>query len=337
MPRRHPFASSLVTYLVLVVLVVALPALALVLGRGEPTTDPVLRATLLELRATRVGASMLAGAALAVGGVIAQGLFRNPLVSPSILGTTTGAMLGGQTAILLYAAFPALRLLPGVGPTMVMPLGCLIGAEAALLLLLVFVRRRTDNLALLLTGLILSTLFLSLGGFVTSLAQDSWDLARAVVSFTLGGVSGVGGRHLLLTTPLIVVGVVAAWAWGPALDLLLSGEDEAQSLGIEVAPTRRWLTIWVAVLTGAAVAVGGNVAFVGLVVPHVLRPFVGVGHRRLIPAAALAGGMFVLGCDLIARLLPTRSEIPLGVVTGIIGAPLFLALLLRGMRGQLHA
>ena len=219
---------------------------------------------------------------------------------------------------------------------MIMPLGCLLGAQAALLILLLFVRERSDNLSLLLTGFILSSLFLSLGGFVTSVAQDSWDLARAVVSFTLGGVSGVGWRQLLLATPLVLVGVIVLWGWSPVLDLLLSGEDEAASLGINVTTTRRWLTVWIAVLTGAAVSVGGNVAFVGLVVPHVLRRFVGVKHKRLIPAAALAGGVFVLGCDIIARLAPTRAEIPLGVVTGIIGAPLFLVLLTRSQKGLSH-
>jgi iron complex transport system permease protein len=320
------------TYAVLVALSAAVPALALLLGQGD-LGDPSLRATLLDLRATRLAASVLAGAALAVGGVVAQGLFRNPLVSPSILGTTSGAMLGGQTAMLLYAGFPALHGIAGLRPSMIMPLGCLVGAQAALVVLLLFVRERSDNLSLLLTGFILSSLFLSLGGFVTSLAQDSWDLARAVVAFTLGGVSGVSGRQLLLATPLVVVGVIALWAWGPALDLLLSGEDEAASLGVDVATTRRWLTVWIGLLTGAAVAVGGNVAFVGLVVPHVLRRFVGVNHRRLIPAAALAGGVFVLACDMVARLVPTRAEIPLGVVTGIVGAPLFLVLLARNQRG----
>jgi iron complex transport system permease protein len=327
MPRR-----AIITYVVLLALLGLLPAMALLVGQAD-LSDETLKATLLELRALRIGAALLAGAALAVGGVVAQGLFRNPLVSPSILGTTTGAMLGGQVAILLFAAVPAFRRLPGIGPTMVLPLGCLIGAEAALLVLLLFVRRRKDNVTLLLTGFILSSLFLSIGGFVTSLAQDSWDLARAVVSFTLGGVSGVGWRQLLLVLPLVVVGIVASWVWGPALDLLLSGEDEAQSLGVDVGPARRWLTVWIAVLTAAAVAVGGNVIFVGLIVPHVLRPFVGVGHRLLIPAAALAGAVFVLACDLVARILPTRTEIPLGVVTGIVGAPLFLWLLTRSMRG----
>jgi iron complex transport system permease protein len=327
-PRR-----VVATYAVLVALVAAVPTLALLLGQGN-LSDASLRTTLLELRATRIAASLLAGAALAVGGVVAQGLFRNPLVSPSILGTTSGAMLGGQTAMMLYAALPALHASAFIRPAMVMPLGCLLGAQVALVVLLLFVRERSDNLGLLLTGFILASLFLSLGGFVTSLAQDSWDLARIVVAFTLGGVGGVGWHQLLLAAPLVLIGIVALWAWGPALDLMLSGEDEAASLGVDVATTRRWLTVWIALLAGAAVSVGGNVAFVGLVVPHVLRRFLGVGHRRLIPAAALAGGVFVLGCDIVARLVPTRAEIPLGVVTGIIGAPLFLVLLVRSQRGH---
>lgn len=318
-------------YLSLFVLLIAVAVAALLVGPAD-LRDPSLAATLLDLRATRVAATVLAGAALATGGVVAQGLFRNPLVSPSILGTTTGAMLGGQTAILLWAASP-LGALSAVAPALVMPVGCLIGAQASLAILLFFVRERSDNVTLLLTGFILSSLFLALGGFVTSLAQESWDVARALVSFTLGGVSGVGWPAVRLALPLVLVGIVAVWLWAPALDLLLSGEEEAQSLGLDVAPTRRWLTVWIAVLTAAAVALGGNVVFVGLVVPHVLRPLVGVAHRRLIPAAALAGGVFVLACDLVTRALPTRTEIPLGVITGMIGAPLFLVLLLKSARG----
>src|SRR5262249_43829729 len=152
--------------------------------------------------------------------------------------------------------------LPHVGPQMVLPLGCLVGAEVALLVLLAFARDRGDNLTLLLTGFILSALFLSLGSFVTSVAQDSWAVARAVVSFALGGVGGVGRRQILLAAPLVAAGVLAAWLWGRTLDLLLSGEEEASALGVDVASARRWLTAWVAVTTGAAVSVGGNVLFV---------------------------------------------------------------------------
>jgi iron complex transport system permease protein len=318
----------LATYAVLVVLCVAAGAGALLLGQGR-LGDPALKATLLELRAVRGLAAFLSGAALAVGGVLAQGLFRNPLASPSVLGTTGGAMLGGNLAVLAFAALPGLRQLPLVGPHMVLPFGCLLGAQLSLLLLLAIVRDRADRVTLLLTGFVLSSLFLALGGFVVSLAQDSWDLARAVVSFTLGGVGGVGWRHILLCAPLVLAGIAAAWGWGRALDVLLSGEDEAAALGVDVGQTRRWVTLWMAVLAGAAVSVGGNVMFVGLIVPHALRRFLGVQHRRLIPAAALGGGAFVLACDIVARMAPTRAEIPLGVVTGLIGAPVFLVLLAR--------
>ncbi len=325
----------LLSYLVLLALL-ALAALAgLLFGAGD-LHDPGLRATLLGLRGTRLAAAFLAGAALAVGGVVAQGLFHNPLVSPSILGTTGGAMLGGQMALLAFAAVPALRDLPHLGPTMVLPVGCLLGALFALLLLLAFVRQRSDALSLLLTGFILSSLFLALGGFITSLAQDSWDLARAVVSFTLGGVGGATRRQIGLCAPLVLGGIAACWGWGRSLDLLLSGEDEARALGVDVVQARRWLTVWLAVLTAAAVSVGGNVIFVGLIVPHALRPFVGVQHRRLVPAAALGGGGFVMACDLLARTLPTRSEVPLGVVTGLIGAPVFLWLLAATRRELAH-
>jgi iron complex transport system permease protein len=323
-------------YLVLLVLLALVCAAALLLGQGD-LGDPSLKGTLLELRATRVAAAFLAGAALAVGGVVVQGVFRNPLVSPSILGTTGGAMLGGQLALLGIAAVsPAATRLGPAGAELVLSLGCLGGAAGALAIVLVFCRERTSSLVLLLTGFILSSLFLSLGAFVTSLAQDSWELGRAVVAFTLGGVGGVSRRQILVATPLVVVGVAAAWLWGRTLDVLLSGEEEASTLGVSVGEARRWTVVWVAVLTAAAVSVGGNVAFVGLVVPHVLRPFVGVQHRRLIPAAALLGGSFLVACDILARVLPSRSEIPLGVITGLIGAPVFLALLARSYRELAH-
>lgn len=319
-------------YAALVALLLAAVAVALLVGQGQ-LSDPALRATLLELRATRIAAALLAGAALAVGGVVAQGVFRNPLVSPSILGTTAGASLGGQLALLALAWGAAGRVVPA---ELVLPLGCLVGAGLALAILLLFCRERAGTLVLILTGFILSSLFLALGGFVTSLAQDQWDLSRAVVAFTLGGVGGTGARQVLAALPLVAVALVACWAWSGPLDVLVSGEDEARTLGVEVGQARRWTVVWVAVLTAAAIAVGGNVGFVGLVVPHALRPMVGVAHRRLIPAAALLGAAFLVACDIIARVFPSRSELPLGVVTGLLGAPVFLYLLARYYREVEH-
>jgi iron complex transport system permease protein len=268
--------------------------------------------------------------------VIVQGLFRNPLVSPSILGATAGASLGGQVALLTFVMIPALRTLPGLSGPLVMPFGCLLGALLELTVLLAFCRDRAEPLTLILTGFILSTLFLAFGGFVTSLAQDSWELGRALIAFTLGGVGGVGPRQLTLAAPLVLAGILAAVFWGRALDLLLSGEDEASALGLDVGVTRRWCIVWVSVLTGAAVSLGGNVAFVGLIAPHAMRPFVGVLHRRLVPAAALLGGTFLVACDALVRALPTRTELPLGVLTGLIGGPLFLYLLVRSRREVAH-
>jgi iron complex transport system permease protein len=321
-----------IAYAVLVALLLATAGLALAVGHGS-LSDPTLRGVLLELRATRVMSAALAGAALAVGGVVVQGVFRNPLVSPSILGTTAGASLGGQLSLLALAWGGAGNWLAA---EFVLPLGCLIGAGVSLGILLIFCRERAGTLMLILTGFIMSSLFLAVGGFATSLAQDQWEVSRAVVAFTLGGVGGTGARQVATAVPFVLIGLGACWGWSGSLDVLLSGEDEARTLGVEVGQVRRFTVVWVAVLTSAAIAVGGNVAFVGLIVPHALRPIVGVGHRRLIPAAALLGAAFLVVCDVIARVFPSKSELPLGVITGIIGAPVFLYLLARYHREVEH-
>lgn len=319
------------TYVALAIAIVGVGIGGLAVGAGD-LSDETLRGVYLELRATRLAASMLAGSALAVGGVLVQGLFRNPLASPSILGTTAGATFGGQCALLAHQTFAGA--LGWLAAEMLLPVGCLLGAIGSLALLLAFVRRGADLVSLLLTGFIITSLLLSLGSFLTSLAQEHHELGRAIVAFTLGGVSGAGWAHVRLAMPLVAAGLVAAFLWARPLDLLLSGEEEAATLGVDVTVTRRWVIVWVAVLTAAAVALGGNIAFVGLVVPHALRPFVGADHRRLVPAAAIAGAAFLAGCDLIARAVPSSTEVPLGVVTGLLGAPLFLVLLMRAHRAH---
>lgn len=321
--RRLPVALLLLALLVV--------GLALVSGTGS-LADRELRDTFLRLRAYRLGAGFVAGASLAVGGVLVQALFRNPLVDPSIVGTTAGASLGGQLALLALHLIPGAFWLEGIPPEMVVPLAGMLGALGALGLLLLADRHGRGLLVVLLTGAILSSLFLSLSSLLTSLVQDSHEVARAVLSFSLGGISAAGPRQVLMALPLGLAGILAAWGWGPALDLLLSGEAEAASLGLDVRVTRRWVVVWVAMVTTGAVAVGGNLPFVGLIVPHALRPLVGVLNRRLVPWAAITGGLFVVACDVLARSLPTRSEIPLGVLTGLVGAPIFFVLLFRSQR-----
>lgn len=323
-----------IAFVAAVLLAVATVA-GLAVGQGD-LGDEGLRATLLSLRAWRVAAAALTGAALAVGGVVVQGLFRNPLADPSILGTTAGASLGGQAALVLYAAWLSGGEAAPVPPGALLPIGCLAGALLALGAVLAIARREPDRVLLLLSGFILTALFLGVGNFLLSLAQESWELGRAMVSFVMGGLGGTGGEQVRVAAPLVIAGLVAAWFWGRPLDLLLSGDEEARALGIDVDAVRRWGIVWVAIMTGAAVSLGGNIGFVGLVVPHALRPFTGWTHRALVPAAALGGAAFVVACDILTRVIPARTELPLGVVTGLVGAPLFLWLLLRSYREVVH-
>ena len=152
------------------------------------------------------------------------------------------------------------------------------------------------------------------------------------MAFSFGSIDAKGMEHLLLSTPLILGGVWSAWRWAPSLDILLSGEEEAASLGLDLKRSRRWLIIWATLPVAGAVAIGGGIAFVGLVVPHLLRGLVGPLHPGLLPCTAVGGAVFVLGCDILTRTLPTQGEIPLGVISGLIGAPLFLYLMVRTHR-----
>lgn len=325
---------------VLAVLAALLAASALVSLATGPQ-GVAADAALLHLRGLRTAAAALAGAALAVAGVLVQGLFRNPLASPDVVGTTAGATLGGQLALVGHAALAGL--LPAwLAPELVLPLGCLAGAAAALALLLAVAGRGGSGLvAVLLAGCIITVLVGACSGLLASLCAGHWELVRALNAFAFGGVDGKGPAHLALAAPLVAAGVLAAWAWGRTGDVLLSGEEEAAALGVDTAAARRWLLAWTALLAAAAVAVGGALSFIGLVVPHLLRPVVGVPHRRLVPAAALAGAALLIGCDVVARMVPLSarllglpgvSELPLGVVTGLVGGPVFLALLVRARR-----
>lgn len=323
-----PLAGPLLGLLLLL-----LVAGALLIGDGD-LSDPELAATFLSLRVWRALCALLAGAGLAVAGVVAQGLFHNPLASPDVIGTSAGATLGGQAVLLLWQVGLGEHLPASLPAEMALPLGCLVGAFAALAILNLIAARVRDRLGVLLAGLLIGSVAISLGGLLTSLAMESWQLGRAILAFTLGGVEGRGPRHVLLALPMVGAAVLAVWAWGAHLDVALSGEDVARSLGVDMQRTRLWGMAWMATLTAAAVAIGGSVPFVGLVVPHMMRGLFGASHRRLVPAALLGGGAFVLACDLCGRLVPARGEVPLGVVTGLVGAPVFLLLLRRMARSE---
>lgn len=323
----RPYRSA-PTLMVLIILLLALAGLSMVVGVGD-LGDPDLRATLLELRGMRIIAACLVGAGLAIAGVIMQGLFRNPLADPGVIGTSAGAVFGGMVTVLVSFFLGTSTILP---PVVLLPLGSVAGGIMSLWLVLFVAKRSADNLTVLLAGVVLGMLFTSLGTALNAWAQTDFELARSLMVFSFGSIDAKGLEHLLLATPLVLGGLWAAWRWAPSMDVLLSGEEEAASLGVDLARARRWLIIWATLPVAGAVAIGGSVAFVGLVVPHILRGLIGPLHRGLIPCAALGGAIFVLLCDVIARSLPTQGEIPLGVISGLIGAPLFLYLMARTRR-----
>lgn len=297
---------------------------------GVPlAADELQQAELIigQIRLPRALLGLLVGALLAVTGVATQGLFRNPLADPALIGVSSGAALGAALAIVGVA------LLGGVAPALE-PYLLSVSAFAGGLVVSALVYRlgrrdgRPNVASMLLVGVALTTLAGSIIGLLTYLADDG--ALRNLVFWNLGSLNGASYARFW---PLLLVTVLVL-CWLPlrarALNALLLGESEARHLGVQVDRLKAELVFCSALGVGAAVAAAGMIGFVGLVVPHLMRLLLGPDHRLLIPAAALAGAGLLLFSDLAARLLLAPSELPLGIVTALIGAPFFLYLLTRG-------
>jgi len=279
----------------------------------------------VDVRLPRVLVGFVAGGALAVAGAALQGLFRNPLAEPGVLGISSGASLGAVLAIFFRLTERAVWLLPAcafVGATVDAVLVYAIAARLG--------RGRVFTATLLLVGVAVMSLNVSLTTFLLSISLASYDVGRHVMYWLLGGLEGRTWDHLLLGAPAIVVGTVVITAHARELDALLLGEVSAQSVGVDVPRVRVRLVLAAALVVGAAVAVAGPIGFVGLLVPHVLRLAIGARHAGLMPLSFFGGGVFLIIADVIARKL--SADMPVGVVTAAVGAPLFLALLVHRRR-----
>jgi iron complex transport system permease protein len=278
----------------------------------------------VQIRLPRALVALLVGGGLAVAGATLQGLFRNPLADAGVLGVSSGASLGAVLAITLHVAGRAVWMLPACA---------FLGAAGdALLVFAISARRGRGRLfsgTLLLVGVAVGALNVSLTTFILSVELSSYEAGRQVVYWLLGGLEARTWDHLLLGAPPILVGVAIIAAHARELDALLLGELGASSVGVDVPRVRLRLVLASALVVGAAVAIAGPIGFVGLLVPHVVRLAVGPGHRRLLPLSFAGGGIFLVIADVVARTLLAPAEIPVGVVTAAVGAPVFLALLLR--------
>ena len=277
-----------------------------------------------QLRLPRVLGAALVGAALATAGVLFQGLLRNPIADPYLLGTSGGAALAATIALLLPVSVGVL------GFTLV-PVAAFVGALAAVMIVYQIARvgARTPITTLLLAGFAISSMMASVMSFLMLMNQNT---LQRVVLWTMGGISASGWDAVRVVTPLILVGFVAAFAATNDLNAFLLGEEQAAALGVAVERQKFVVMTIGALLTGAAVAISGLVGFVGLIVPHIVRLVLGPDHRLLLPASFLSGAIFLVMADLLARMVLAPSEIPLGVVTAIIGAPFFIYLLRQAKR-----
>jgi iron complex transport system permease protein len=304
---------------------VALPAESVLRVIGETlgllpsASDDAVRDIILQIRLPRIVLATVAGAGLAVAGTVFQGLFRNPMADPYIIGVSAGAALGATVGIVFGLTFSV------VGQSAV----TLMAFAGALVVTLVVYRlgwHRGDVVVeqLLLAGVAVSAF---LAGIISTLQLIGGASLQNVLFWLMGGFSGRGWEHLALAVPYIAVGYVVAWVFARDLNLLVLGDETARSLGVAVGRARIALTAAGALMAAAVVATSGLIGFVGLVVPHLMRLATGPDHRQLLPVAALAGAITMLLADTVARTLAAPMEIPVGIVTAALGAPFFLYLL----------
>ena len=286
--------------------------------------SPTEEAILWEIRVPRVILAALVGAMLATAGATYQGVFRNPLADPYLLGVAAGAWLGATIAIAyLPEGLRGQRALPAaafVGGVVAVMLTYAVGRSA---------RRERDAATLVLAGVTVAAFFTAWQTFVQ---QQNAETLQQVYAWILGNIPSTGWSDVVLILPYVAVAIVVILALRRVVDVLSLGDDEAASLGVDVRRVRLALVVAATLGTAAAVAVSGLIGFVGIIVPHTIRLLFGVGYRALLPLSVIVGAGFLVLADVIARTALSPAEIPLGVVTALVGAP-FFALALRTMRG----
>ncbi|MFF2550136.1 FecCD family ABC transporter permease [Nocardia sp. NPDC058058] len=287
---------------------------------GPMPKHPAGDVTLWEVRFPRVVMAMLVGAALATAGALLQGVFANPLAEPGVIGVSAGAAVGAGTVIVVGGAFVA---------SWSVAAGAFVAGLLTTLLVYVLSRSngRTEVVTLVLTGVAINAFA---GGLISFLLFSASPAARdQIVFWQMGSLNGATWESVYVVAPLTALGVAAAILMAPRLDLLALGESAARHLGVDVERLRRNVIVVVAVLATAGVAFTGIILFVGLIVPHLVRMLVGPGHRVLIPLSAIVGAVVLVAADIGSRALVHNADLPLGMLTSLVGGPFFFWLLRR--------
>ncbi|TJZ78407.1 iron ABC transporter permease [Rhodococcus oryzae] len=295
------------------------------LDLGPMPAHPSGEVTLWQVRFPRVALAIVVGAGLACAGALLQGVFANPLAEPGVIGVSAGAAVGASAVIVTGGAFVA-------GPP-VAAAAFLAGLiTTALVYLLARSEGRTEVVTLVLTGIAINAFA---GGLIAYFTFAASPAARdQIVFWQLGSLNGATWNSVAIVAPMAAVGIAVTMTMATKLDLLALGESAAAHLGVNVERVRQLAVVVVALLVASSVAFTGIILFVGLVVPHLMRMIVGPGHRLLIPASALGGAILLLAADLGARTLVPNADLPLGMLTSLVGGPFFFWLLRRTRRQQ---
>ena len=292
------------------------------LGAADISVDEIWHSQIFwRLRLPRVLMSVLVGAVLSVCGAAYQSIFRNPLTDPYVLGVSSGASLGAAVAILLGLE----AWLWGVGGM------ALVAALATVWLIyrIASIGNRMHTTTLLLTGVCLTLLISALISFLMVLNQEKMD---SIIFWTMGSFASASWMDVAIVAPVVVAGVCVVLYYSRDLNLLLAGSETARSLGVEVERVKRVLLLSTTLMVAFCVASCGVIGFVGLVVPHCVRLVMGPDNRRVVPCSIFAGGLFLLLCDTLARTVLMPSELPVGSLTALVGAPLFIYLLYKNKK-----
>ncbi len=283
---------------------------------------PQERTIVWHIRIPRVLTGAFAGASLALSGVMLQGLFRNPLASPVVIGVSTGGALGATSAIALGW---------GAASIWLVPLSAFGGALLTVLIVALVATHKghTPLGTLILCGMAMNSVTGALTTLVLSHSVGDFELARQILFWLMGGLTNRTWEHVALVAPFFAASACAALFFGRELNLMTAGEESAMALGVDTARTKAWCLIVAAGAAGAAVAVSGVIGFVGLLVPHVVRMLAGPDHRRLLPLCMVSGAAFVMAMDLAARTISPVEEIRLGVLSSSVGGTFFLYLIVR--------
>ena len=304
----------------------ALRALAGLIGHGTEATGDYpdwAPRLLLDLRLPRIVLALVVGAALSTAGASFQGIFRNPLAEPYLLGVSAGAALGATIAI-VWKPLTSLGIYT-------LPLLAFAGAVLAAFLVyrVATIGGHTSASSLLLSGVAVGSTLTAITSFL--MVATERDL-HTVVVWLMGGLTTATWTKIYITLPVVLAGFVYILSMSRRMNLLLMGEERARELGIDSRRTRRNLMVAASLTTAAAVAFSGLIGFIGLMVPHIMRLLVGPDHRRLLPASALFGALLLLAADTVARTAMAPAEIPVGIITAAVGGPFFLYLL-RARKG----